>query len=297
MAGRIEDHALIGDLHTAALVSRDGSIDWLCLPRFDSGACFAALLGTPAHGRWAIAPPGEVRRVERRYRDETLVLETTFHTPEGAVRLVDCMPPRAGDPTLVRLVEGVRGRVAMRMELVIRFDYGSIVPWVRRTGDALWAVGGPDAVAVRADVPMRGRDLATVADFQVGAGERVAFSLAWRESHRSPPPAVDPVRTVEETERWWRRWAERCTFRGPWREAVVRSLITLKALTYRPTGGIVAAPTTSLPEEPGGVRNWDYRLCWVRDATFTLYALMLGGYRDEAIAWRDWLLRAVAGHP
>ena len=297
MAGRIEDHALIGDLHTAALVSRNGSIDWLCLPRFDSGACFAALLGTPAHGRWAIAPPGEVRRVERRYRDETLVLETTFHTPEGAVRLVDCMPPRAGDPTVVRLVEGVRGRVAVRMELVIRFDYGSIVPWVRRTGDALWAVGGPDAVAVRADVPMRGRDLATIAHFQVGAGERVAFSLTWRESHRPPPPAVDAVRTVEETERWWRRWAERCTFQGPWREAVVRSLITLKALTYRPTGGIVAAPTTSLPEELGGVRNWDYRLCWVRDATFTLYALMLGGYRDEAIAWRDWLLRAVAGHP
>jgi GH15 family glucan-1,4-alpha-glucosidase len=293
----IEDYALIGDLHTAALVSRDGSIDWLCVPRFDSGACFAALLGTPDHGRWSISPVGGNRRIRRRYRDETLVLETEIETETGAVRLVDCMPPRVHDPTVIRVVEGVRGRVAMRMELVIRFDYGSILPWVEQVGGRLRAIGGPDAVWFRSSVPTRGRDLTAVADFTVSRGERAAFSLTWRESHRRPPAEVDPDRVVGETESWWRNWSGRCTYHGEWREAVIRSLITLEALRYRPTGGILAAATTSLPEQLGGVRNWDYRLCWVRDATFTLYALMLGGYRAEARAWRDWLLRAVAGHP
>jgi GH15 family glucan-1,4-alpha-glucosidase len=297
MASPIEDYALIGDLHTVALVGRNGSIDWLCLPRVDSAACFAALLGTTDHGRWSIAPSVMPRRIRRSYRAETLVLETEFESEHGAVRLIDCMPPRTTDPTTVRLVEGVRGRVAMHMEVAIRFDYGSIVPWVRRVDGATWAVGGPDSVWLRADAPTRGRDLTTVADFTVTPGDRVAFSLTWRESHRPPPRRVDPIRAVDDTTQWWRRWSERCAYEGRWRDAVVRSLITLKALTYRPTGGIVAAATTSLPEELGGVRNWDYRFCWVRDATFTLYALMLGGYRAEARAWRDWLLRAVAGQP
>jgi GH15 family glucan-1,4-alpha-glucosidase len=299
MALPIEDYALIGDTHTAALVGRDGSIDWLCLPRFDSGACFAALLGDESHGRWRLAPAGDLRRTARRYRGDTLVLETEFETDDGVVRVVDCMPHRHRYADLVRLVEGVSGRVPMRMQLVMRFDYGSIVPWVRRVGDAVLAVAGPDALSLRADVPVRGEDRTTVADFAVAAGERVAFSLTWHPSTDPPPEPVDVGAMIDETERWWREWAGRGTASttGRWGEAVTRSLITLKALTFEPTWGIVAAATTSLPEALGGVRNWDYRYCWVRDATFTLYSLMVAGYSEEAVAWRDWLLRAVAGDP
>jgi GH15 family glucan-1,4-alpha-glucosidase len=296
MALPIEDYALIGDTHAAGLVGRDGSMDWLCLPRFDSGACFAALLGDERHGRWLLAPAGPARS-RRRYRDRTLVLETEFDTPEGTVRVVDCMPPRGEAPDVLRLVEGVRGRVPMRMELVVRFDYGSIVPWVQRRDDALWMIAGPEAVWLRSDVPVHGEDLHTVADFSVAAGEHVAFGLNWRPSIDPPPERVDAHEAVARTEAWWRRWSEHCTYRGEWRDLVVRSLITLKALTYAPTGGIVAAPTTSLPEKLGGVRNWDYRYCWLRDATLTLATLLNAGYEGEARAWREWLLRAVAGDP
>jgi GH15 family glucan-1,4-alpha-glucosidase len=295
MALPIEDYAIIGDTHTAALVSREGSIDWLCLPRFDSPACFAALLGEAGHGRWLIAPAGRVRSVHRRYRGDSLVLETEFRTSTGTVRLVDCMPPRQDDPDVARVVEGVSGRVRMRMELVIRFDYGSIVPWVRRRDGALQAVAGPDAVWLRTPVPTAGENFTTVAEFEVAAGDRVPFMLTWHLSHRPAPRAIDPVEAVMDTERWWRRWVGQLSYEGDWREAVTRSLVTLKALTYGPTGGIVAAPTTSLPEALGGVRNWDYRYCWLRDATLTLDALMLAGLRTEAEAWREWLLRAVAG--
>ena len=297
MALRIEDYALIGDLQTAALVGRDASIDWLSLPRFDSSACFAALLGDPGRGRWLLAPSEGIRRSSRRYREYSLVLETQFETEDGRVSITDCMPPRSRDPNLVRIVHGLEGRVPMHMELVIRFDYGSIVPWVRQLDGGLWAVAGPDALMLQTDVETSGRDLTTVSDFVVGAGDRRSFVLTWRASHRRPPGRLDAARAVQGTEDWWRRWSERCVYRGPWREQVVRSLITLKALTYQPTGGIVAAATTSLPERLGGERNWDYRYCWLRDATFTLYALMLGGYRAEARAWRDWLLRSVAGRP
>ena len=293
----IEDYALIGDCETAALVGRDGSIDWLCMPRFDSGACFAALLGTPDHGRWRIAPGGEVRAVRRRYQPGTLVLETCFETPEGEVKLIDSMPPRSAEPDLVREVVGVRGRVRMRMELVIRFDYGAVVPWVRRTERGLRAVAGPDALTLETPVEIVGRGLTSVATFDVAAGEHVPFVLAWHPSHRPPPACPDAVATRGETVRWWRDWSGRCLDGGPWHEAVRRSLITLKALTYAPTGGIVAAPTTSLPECLGGARNWDYRFCWLRDATYTLYALLSAGYTDEACQWREWLLRAVAGKP
>jgi GH15 family glucan-1,4-alpha-glucosidase len=296
---RIEDYALIGDTQTVGLVGRDGSLDWLCLPRFDSGACFAALLGAPSHGRWLLAPDvTEPPRVRRRYREGTLVLETTFTTPGGTVRVVDCMPPRARTPDVVRLVEGVEGRVRMRMELVLRFDYGSVVPWVRkRPGGGLTAIAGPDAVCLDAPVVTRGEGLTTVAEFTVSAGERVPFVLAWYPAHEPAPTLLDAVAAVEDTTAWWREWSSACGYRGPWREAVCSSLMVLKALTYAPTGGIVAAATTSLPEWPGGVRNWDYRYCWLRDATFTLQALLTGGYRREAAAWRDWLLRSVAGDP
>jgi GH15 family glucan-1,4-alpha-glucosidase len=297
MAGRIEDYALIGSCETAALVGRDGSIDWLCLPRFDSPACFAALLGTPEHGRWLVAPAAPVRAVQRRYRPGTLVLETEFETDAGVVVLSDCMPVRAPAPTLVRIVSGRRGAVPMRLELVIRFDYGSLVPWVRRRADGLWAIGGSNALRLRAPGDLRGEDFRTVAEFTVAAGERVPFTLTWSPSHEPEPPAPDPEATLRETEAWWREWSERCTYEGDWRDPVVRSLVTLKALTYAPTGGLVAAPTTSLPERLGGVRNWDYRYCWLRDATFALYALMTGGYVEEARAWREWLVRAVAGRP
>jgi GH15 family glucan-1,4-alpha-glucosidase len=297
MSQRIEDYGVVGDTHTAALVGRDGSVDWLCLPRFDSGACFAALLGDERHGRWLLAPAGGIRRVARRYRPGTLILETDFETEDGSVRVVDCMPPRQKHPNLVRIVEGLAGRVPMRMQLVVRFEYGSIVPWVSRRGQLLSAVAGPDALTLRSPAEMRGEDLTTVAEFAVNAGESVPFVLTWHASHERAPRAIDPHRAVADTEAWWRQWSSRCVYEGEWRDAVERSLVVLKALTYAPTGGIVAAATTSLPEQLGGVRNWDYRYCWVRDATFALYALMTAGYTGEARAWRDWLVRAVAGDP
>ena len=297
MAAPIEDYALIGDTHTAGLVSREGSIDWLCLPRFDSPACFAALLGDRSNGRWLLAPAGAVREVRRRYQGDTLVLETEYRTDDGVVRVVDCMPPRQWDPDVARVVEGVRGRVRMRMELTIRFDYGSIVPWVRHVDGALHAVAGPDSVWLRTPVPVWGENWTTLADFTVAEGERVPFMLTWHASHRPAPRRIDPVRALGDTEAWWGEWASGIDYQGGWQDAVIRSLLTLKALTYAPTGGIVAAPTTSLPEQLGGVRNWDYRYCWLRDSTFTLSALMLAGLADEAKAWREWLLRAVAGQP
>ena len=294
---RIEDYALIGDCQTAALVGTDGSIDWLCVPRFDSGACFAALLGGPEHGRWLLAPAGGVTATRRRYRDNTLVLETEFETADGAAAVIDFMPVRDRDPNLVRIVEGRRGRVAMRTELVLRFDYGRIVPWVRRTDVGISAVAGPDAVSVVSPVPLRGKDFTTVAEFTVEPGERVPFTFNWHASNAPGAQIADSAAALAETEGWWRDWAGRCTYTGEYRDAVLRSLITLKALTYEPTGGIVAAPTTSLPEYIGGVRNWDYRYCWLRDATLSLLALINCGYTEEAGAWRRWLLRAVAGDP
>jgi len=294
---RIEDYAMIGDTQAAALVDRTGSIDWMCLPRFDSGACFAALLGDRANGRWRISPKAPLRAVRRRYRRDTLVLETELETDQGTVRLIDFMPVRGEEPDVVRIVEGVAGRVVMELDLVVRFDYGRILPWVRRRQDALTLVAGPDALCLRGDVEVRGEDLSTVAEFEVGPGETRSMVLTWFPSHRPLPARVDPFEALRETEAWWRAWSDKCTYRGPWREAVGTSLRVLKALTFGPTGGIVAAPTTSLPESPGGARNWDYRYCWLRDATLTLYALMLAGYEDESIAWREWLLRAAAGDP
>ncbi len=297
MPSQIEDYALIGDCQTAALVARDGSIDWLCCPRFDSGACFAALLGTPEHGRWLLAPEGKIRSVTRRYRDGTLILETEYETDAGAVTVIDWMPIRTDTPAMFRMVVGQRGQVPMRMELIVRFDYGSIVPWVRRSDRGIRATAGPDTLYCRTEVPLKGEDLRTVAEFTVAVGQRVVFELAWAPTHAPEPELQDAARSLAETEAWWQSWSGRCTYQGEWRDAVLRSLITLKALTYAPTGGVVAAATTSLPERLGGVRNWDYRYCWVRDATFTLYALMSGGYTDEAQAWREWLINAVAGMP
>jgi GH15 family glucan-1,4-alpha-glucosidase len=296
---RIEDYALIGDTQTAALISRAGAIDWAPFPRFDSGSCFAALLGDRDHGRWSIAPAPHVavRGVTRRYRPGTLVLETDFETDDGAVRIIDFMPVRGPTSDLVRIVEGLRGNVPMQFDLVMRFDYGRVVPWVRRDQDAVLAVAGPDALCLRSDLDLRGEDLATVAEFSVAAGERRATVCTWFPSHQALPAPIDAAVALRETEDWWRAWSDRCQYQGRWREAVQTSLILLKALTYGPTGGIVAAPTTSLPERPGGVRNWDYRYCWLRDSTLTLYALMLTGYTDEAKAWREWLLRAAAGDP
>jgi GH15 family glucan-1,4-alpha-glucosidase len=294
----LEQYGLIGDTQTAALVGVDGSIDWLCLPRFDSGACFAALLGTPEHGRWLIAPAGEIRASRHRYRDRSLVLETEFECDEGTVRLVDAMPPRQLDPDVVRIVEGVRGTVTMRLELCVRFDYGGLAPWIRATDDSLQLVAGPDAIGFRSAVPIE-RDGTTLrATFTVREGQRVPFTLVWHPSHLPMPKALDAIAAIEDTDRWWRDWVSQNTsHHSEWHDAVERSFITLKALTFAPTGGIIAAPTTSLPEQIGGVRNWDYRYCWLRDATFVLYALMSGGFTDEAIAWRDWLLRVVAGDP
>jgi GH15 family glucan-1,4-alpha-glucosidase len=297
VAARIEDYAIVGDTHTAALISRGGSVDWLCLPRFDSGACFAALLGTEEHGRWLLAPVGEIVRTTRRYRGDTLVLETEHETADGVVRVVDCMPPRRHEADLFRVVEGVRGTVRMQMDLRIRFDYGSIVPWVRRSATGLSAIAGPDALELSTDVELEGKDFRTVAEFTVTEGRSVPFSLVWHPSTERPPPPLDPRWAIRHTEEWWGAWASRCLYRGDYRDAVMRSLLTLKVLTYAPTGGIVAAATTSLPEDIGGVRNWDYRYCWLRDATFTLYSLLLAGYEAEARAWRDWLVRAVAGRP
>jgi GH15 family glucan-1,4-alpha-glucosidase len=295
---RIEDYGLIGDLQTAALVGRDGSIDWLCFPRFDSGACFSALLGNEWDGRWLLAPDCEVDRVERRYRERTLVHELDFHCATGSVRVIDFMPPRGKDPDVVRIVEGLEGSVPMRLELVIRFEYGSIVPWVRRLDEETRvAIAGPDALSLRTPVPMHGENLRTVAEFTVEAGERKPFVLTWYQSHREIPVAIDADEALEDTCSFWRDWLGPCAYQGRWEEAVMRSLIVLKALTYEPTGGIVAAATTSLPERIGGVRNWDYRYCWLRDATFALDALLESGFTAEAEAWRSWLLRAIAGDP
>ncbi len=294
---RIEDYALIGDLHTAALVGRDGSIDWCCFPRFDSGACFAALLGTPEHGRWLLAPVEEPRRAIRRYRRDTLVLETVFETPSGAVRAIDFMPPRGRAPDIVRIVEVIDGTVPMRSELVIRFDYGRIVPWVRRIDHARVAIAGPDALCFRTPVDVRGEDMRTVSEFELREGERVPFVLTWFPSYGHLPEEIDPERALDDTEDFWLDWAGACTHEGDYHDELHQSLLVLKALTYAPTGGIVAAPTTSLPELVGGVRNWDYRFCWLRDAALTLLAMLNAGYRDEAVTWRQWLLRAVAGDP
>jgi GH15 family glucan-1,4-alpha-glucosidase len=293
----IEDYGLIGDTHTAALVGRNGSIDWLCLPRFDSGACFARLLGNDDHGFWQLAPVVEDYDVRRSYRKDTLVLETEFETGTGVVRLIDAMPIREDNPQVVRVVEGVSGHVDMRMELAIRFSYGSALPWVRSSGRLITAVAGPDALSMWSPVVAHGEDMKTVADFTVKQGEQVPFVLTWFPSHEEAPRPVDAEFAIEDTQMWWEDWAATCTFEGRWRDAVMRSLITLKALTYEPTGGIVAAPTTSLPETLGGGRNWDYRYCWLRDATLTLESLMRGGYFEEAMAWRNWLLRAAAGDP
>ena len=294
---RIEDYALLGDLQTAALVGRDGSIDWLCMPRFDSAACFAALVGDTDNGHWRLAPVGAGSCHTRRYRGDSLILETGWQTPEGEVRVLDFMPPRGQAPDVVRIVEGVRGSVAMRSELRLRFDYGSILPWVRHDGCELTALAGPDSVWLKSPVPLHGKDNASYADLTVSAGDRVGFVLTWQPSHLPKPHHVDPLRALGETESFWADWIGTCTYAGPWSEAVRRSLITLKALTYAPTGGLVAAATTSLPEQLGGVRNWDYRYCWLRDASFALQALLANGFEAEARAWREWLLRAAAGDP
>lgn len=297
MASLIEDYALIGDLNTAALVSRSGSIDWLCLPRFDSPACFAALLGEEDHGRWKVAPAGGELSSTRRYRDGTLVLETLFETADGAARVIDFMPQGADRTDLVRVVEGVSGRVTMVSELTLRFGYGDLDPWLEAADGGFTATGGPDAVRVHADVPVEVARSAVRSTFDVTAGDRVTFTMTWHASHQPSPEPVQPIEALDETTAWWEQWSDHCGYDGDWRDQVVRSLITLKALTFAPTGGVVAAATTSLPEHIGGVRNWDYRFCWVRDATFTLQALLTGGYTAEAAAWRDWLLRAVAGEP
>ncbi|MGE0210490.1 MAG: glycoside hydrolase family 15 protein [Parvibaculaceae bacterium] len=298
----IADYGLIGNMMSAALVGRDGSIDWLCLPRFDSPACFAALLGTPENGRWRIAPSGGPVRTSRRYLPGTAVIETTFETGDGVVEVVDFMPVTDDEERtdIVRIVRGRRGRVSMHMEFVLRFNYGLVVPWVRRRDYGLSAVAGPDAVELHTRLPLEGRDMKTTCGFEVEEGESVPFTLSYHRSHRLPHFVPDRNEALEHTVSWWREWSKRCVFetsREDWRDAVVRSLITLKLLTFRPTGGIIAAPTTSLPETPGGERNWDYRYCWLRDSALTLYALLNAGYRDEAEAWRRWLLRAIAGHP
>jgi GH15 family glucan-1,4-alpha-glucosidase len=298
MSAPIESYALIGDCETAALVGLDGSIDWLCWPRFDSGACFARLLGEEKHGFWRIAPDEKVLRVTRRYRDDSMVLETRFECENGTVLLVDCMPPRNGASSVTRLVIGCSGRVRMRMTLRLRFDYGHNVPWVRRLQDGtLQAVSGPDSVYLRTPTPHHGQGLSTVGSFDIGAGARIPFALTYTHSWLPPPKAPDVEKAIAASDKFWRVWCGHCSFGGRWNDAVRRSLLTLKALTYAPTGGIVAAPTTSLPEQIGGARNWDYRYCWLRDATLTLFALMRGGTYDEAKAWREWLLRAAAGSP
>ncbi|WP_233265568.1 glycoside hydrolase family 15 protein [Leifsonia sp. AG29] len=297
MNRRIEDYALIGDLHTAALVATDGSIEWLCLPRFDSPACFAAMLGDDSAGRWRIAPADAGRSTRRRYRGDTLILETEWETDDGAVRIIDFMPVRDGAADLVRIVEGIHGSVTMRSEVVLRFDYGRIVPWVTRTERGVRAVAGPDAVLLTSPVAFEGHDFRTVSEFTVEAGERIPFVLTWYPSHESRPEPADAEEALAGTELYWSRWSAQSAAYGPDRDAIQRSLVTLKALTYQPTGGIVAAPTTSLPEQPGGPRNWDYRFCWLRDATLALQSLLTAGYTEEALAWRDWLLRSVAGDP
>lgn len=296
--GRIEDYALLGDLQTAALVSSEGSVDWLCLPRFDSPACFAALLDDPGAGRWKLAPGGAGPCTSRHYVEDSLVLETEWETDEGTVRVIDFMPPRGHSPDIVRIVEGVNGSVQMYGELTLRFDYGKVRPWVHHDDDQILAVAGPDAVRLRTPAPTRGHEWSTVSEFTVHAGDRVPFVLTWSPSYQRHPDPVDAEQALQDTLGYWHGWAERGhDLTGPYRDAIKRSLLTLKALTYQPTGGIVAAATTSLPEQVGGSRNWDYRYCWLRDATYTLQALIAGGYLDEAKAWREWLLRAVAGDP
>ncbi|HEY4986021.1 MAG TPA: glycoside hydrolase family 15 protein [Bradyrhizobium sp.] len=304
MTCRIEDYGLIGDCETAALVGTTGSIDWLCWPAFDSEACFAALIGTDSNGRWLLAPADAPAKTSRRYRDNTLILETRFETEGGVVDVIDFMPVRGAasdsNPSdLVRIVRGISGRVRMRMEFVIRFGFGTGIPWVKRTEDrsALLAICGPDMTVLRTPVETRGENMTTVADFSVEAGQTLPFVLTYGPSHLPAPEPIDPLKALQDTERFWTGWSSQCNYQGPYRDLVMRSLITLKALTYDPTGGIVAAPTTSLPEKLGGARNWDYRFCWLRDATFTLLALMNAGYTGEALAWHNWLLRAVAGAP
>ncbi|MGW7524981.1 glycoside hydrolase family 15 protein [Streptomyces sp. NPDC054783] len=302
MAGRIEDYALIGDMQTAALVCRDGTVDWLCLPRFDSHAIFAGLLGTEEHGFWRLGPAHAAdcpppTAARRSYRGDSLILESEWDTPRGTVRVTDFMPPREGAPQLIRIVEGVTGRVPMRSALRMRFSYGRVVPWVHKHEGRTVAVAGPDSVWFDTEAETYGKSLTTYADFTVAPGDRIAFTISWQPSHKEPPALPEPEASLEATEEFWHEWVEHCTYHGPYREAVVRSLITLKALTYAPTGGIVAAPTTSLPEDIGGVRNWDYRYTWLRDAAITLSSLLRTGYREEARAWREWLLRAVAGDP
>ncbi|MBV8371406.1 MAG: glycoside hydrolase family 15 protein [Candidatus Eremiobacteraeota bacterium] len=298
MSRPIEDYALIGDTRTAALVSRDGCIDWLCLPRFDSGACFAALVGDEENGMWSLRPQGHANAISRAYREDSLVLESHYELEDGGrVRVVDAMLPGSDVPRVVRLVTGEAGRVAMRSQMRIRFDYGQVVPWIHRASGTVVAVAGPDAVAQYADVPLRGEGLSTVAEFWVGPGERVGFELAYFPSYDPQPGPSDVLTALRRTDIFWREWARTCRYDGPWRDIVVRSLLTLKALTDARTGAVLAAPTTSLPEELGGVRNWDYRYCWLRDAAFVLVALLNAGYEEEAFAWRAWLLRAVAGNP
>ena len=299
MSSRIEDYALIGNLRTAALVDRTGSIDWLCLPRFDSGACFAALLGTNENGRWLLAPQSGVKQVRRKYRDDTLILETEFETESGVATVIDFMPiaERPEHIDVIRIVKGIRGQVPMRTELILRFDYGHTIPWVRKRDYGVSAVSGPNAIAFRTAVPLASRGFTTVGEFTISEGQSETFRLTGYPSHEAEPGEADPLGMLSVVEERWRQWAGRCSCQGEFREPVVRSLITLKALTYSPTGGIIAAPTTSLPESLGGPRNWDYRFCWLRDSTFTLYALLISGYIEEARAWREWLLRAIAGHP
>jgi len=294
---RIEDYAMVGDLHTAALISTEGSIDWLCLPRFDSPACFNALLDSPEAGRWLLAPAAGGECTRRRYRKNTLILETEWETEDGKVKVIDFMSPRDGAADIVRIVVGIRGTVRMRGELALRFDYGHIVPWVRHDEHGIHAVAGPDAAYLVTEAPLRGEHMQTASDFTVKAGQRIPFVLTWAPSHLGRPRSVDPEGVLAATESFWQEWSAKCRVTGPHRAAVLRSLITLKALTFAPTGGIVAAVTTSLPEELGGERNWDYRYCWLRDATLTLQALLSSGYSEEAAAWRNWLLRAVAGDP
>lgn len=296
---KIEDYGFISDTQTGALVSRDGCVDWLCLPRFDSPACFASLLGEKKNGHWRFFPDEEVTAVRRCYRDETLILETELETKSGAVRLIDFMPPRGENADIVRIVEGLRGKVSMQMELIIRFDYGNIVPWVRRRKrfDGLEAVAGPDALILRTPVDTLGKDLTTVSEFTVAKGDRIPFVLTWFASHRDPPRKINPEHALHDTEVFWGDWAKQFQSESKWRDAVVRSLVVLKGLTYAPTGGLVAALTTSLPEQIGGVRNWDYRYCWLRDAALILLVLLRAGYREEAKSWRQWLLRAIAGSP
>jgi GH15 family glucan-1,4-alpha-glucosidase len=294
---RIEDYGFLSDTQTGALVSRDGCVDWLCFPRFDSGACFSSLLGNRDNGHWRFFPREKVEKLRRRYRGETLILETEIETASGAVRLIDFMPPRGRNPDIIRIVEGLRGEVALEMELIIRFDYGHVVPWVRQCHGGLEAIAGPDGLILRTAIETRGKDLTTVAEFTVKKGERIPFVLTWFASHEDPPKPVTADHALRDTEQFWTRWSARCRRKTSWEEALVRSLVVLKGLTYAPTGGLVAAATTSLPEEIGGVRNWDYRYCWLRDATFTLVAFMNAGYKEEASQWREWLLRAIAGKP